>query len=115
MQFIVPPPKPIKMFDVVWSQSTLQLLLFNKTAGLPCLEDGPGRDHDDEGQGDGREGPQEAGQSVRLLAQSDWSPGGLAAQQHWQSSAESGPAKYPSYQSASRYSLMQLRRLKSVS
>ena len=60
-----------------------------------CLEDGPGGDHDDEGEGDGGEGPHQAGQDVRLHRESDWSPGCLAAQQHWESSAEGRPVKHP--------------------
>ena len=76
--------------DVIFSF----LILKKFSASQPCLEDGPGRDHDDECEGDGREGPDQAGQCVRLHRQSDGSPGRLAAQQHWQSSAESSPAKH---------------------
>ena len=59
-----------------------------------CLEDGPGGDHDDEGEGDGGEGPHQAGHSVGLHTESDWSPGRLTAQQHRESSAQSSPDKY---------------------
>ena len=90
------PSKPIKMFDVVRSESaqhsSLQFSLI--AASLPCLEDGPGGDHDDEGQGDGGEGPDQAGHSVGLHTESDWSPGRLTAQQHRESSAQSSPDKY---------------------
>ena len=84
------------MFDVVRSESaqhsSLQFSLI--AASLPCLEDGPGGDHDDEGQGDGGEGPHQAGHSVGLHTESDWSPGRLTAQQHRESSAQSSPDKY---------------------
>ena len=57
------------------------------------LEDGPGSHHDDEGQGHGRQGPDQAGQCLRLHGESDGPPGGLGAEQHRQGRAESRPGQ----------------------